>query len=334
MYRRLVRRRALAAGGTCLAYCLAPAWASAGEHGRLELFRDPAASSCPDEKGLSDAVAARLGYEPFQIDAPVAVRVRFTHGTDGWHGTVELRGARGEERGARTLSSDGTDCNELAEAAALTISILLDPRSGLGPRPVRPASPPTPAEVPDLAPPGEPTAVALMTEPPKPPRRPLFDRFAVSAHFTGSANLLPAVTWGVKAGAEVHRGPWSLGLEGRFDAPVTHAIGAHEVTASFGAVELAPCVHWSIGRACLPILLGGLAARVDQTPSQTAFMLLVGPRLGATVKLTSWLALDASADLLVAPVGVALGSPTERGTIWSTPELSGLLGIGALGWIP
>ena len=308
--------------------------ASAGEHGRLELFRDPATSSCPDERGLSDAVAARLGYEPFQTDAPVVVRVGFARGIDGWHGTVELRGARGEERGARALSSDGTDCNELAEAAALTISILLDPRSGLGPRPVRPAPSPASADVPDLAHPGEPTVVALMTEPPKPPRRPLFDRFAVSAHFTGSANLLPAVTWGVKAGAEVDRGPWSIGLEGRFDAPVTHAIGAHEVTASFGAAEVAPCAHWWIGRACLPILLGGLDAHVDQTPSQTAFMLLVGPRLGATVKLTSWLALDASADLLVAPVGVALAPVKDQGTVWSTPVASGLLALGVVGTIP
>jgi len=122
--------------------------ANAGDRARLVVTRDKSASECPDERALRDEVGARLGYEPFTPDASSLVVVVFRREGATLRGTVQMRDAAGNVKGERTLASSHGDCEELASTTALTISILLDPRSGMvAPRPSEPEpvpAPPTP----------------------------------------------------------------------------------------------------------------------------------------------------------------------------------------------
>jgi hypothetical protein len=309
------------------------AWAE-GERARLELTRDAETMTCPDEQALSDAVASRLGYDPFDAGAAPGVSVHFLRDGKTLRAVVEMRTAAGEPKGARALASSALDCQELAEATALTISILLDPRSGLGPRPPRPPPATTPQEVPDLSHPKDPTAAPDAAPPPPREERPGV-HLRLVAHATGSINLLPAPTAGVLAGAGLEGRRWSADVELRVDASASHVYSGHEVSASFFAGELAPCVL-VVGplRACGVVVIGAIQAEVNGASQgrQSAFMVLVGPRLGGALRLTSWLSLDAHLDFLYAPTEMT--AEVDKYKAWSTSPVSGLLGLGLVGRIP
>jgi len=312
------------------------AWA-AGERARLELTRDPEAASCPDAEALTNAVASRLGYDPFDPEASLRMSVHFRREGVTLRAVVDMLGAAGEPKGDRALVSTAPDCQELAEATALTISILLDPRSGLGPRPPRLPPAPTPGEVPDLSHPSDPTtsqrAPALPPPPPKKDTAPLRPRLLARA--TGSIGLLPSPTGGLLAGAGFETGRWSLDAELRIDASSSKEIDGHALSASFFAGELAPCLSF-FGplRACGVVVLGSIRADVVGAAGgrQSAFMVLLGPRLGGALPLTSWLSLDAHVDLLFAASQLTVEVDTKN--TWVTSTLSGLLGLGLVGRIP
>jgi hypothetical protein len=313
------------------------AWA-AGERARLELTRDPGAASCPDAEALANAVASRLGYDPFDPEADLRMSVHFLREGSLLRGVVEMRTAVGEPKGDRALASSAADCQELAEATALTISILLDPRSGLGPRPPRAPTAPTPAEVPDLSHPSDPTAspgaTAVVPPSPKKEGAPVRPRFI--ARGTGSIGLLPSLTGGLLAGVGFETGRWSLDAELRIDASSSKEVDGHEVSASFFAGGLAPCLTlFGPLRACGVVVLGSVQANVAGASEgrQNAFMLLLGPRLGGALPLTSWLSLDAHVDLLFAPTQLTVEVDTNQHE-WATPLVSGLLGAGLVGRIP
>ncbi len=305
---------------------LAPAVAAASEHVRLELTRGPGAEACPDGTALSDAVAARLGYEPFTADADLRLIVRFERDGTTLRGSVEIKDATGAVKGERSLTSRGADCEELAAATSLTVSILLDPHAGLGP--------PRPAPIPE-PPPTLPTLQVAPREPPAevPEAKPATKtpiHLRVVADATGSIGLLPAPSVGVLAGAGVAWGRLSLDVEVRGDALASKTFGARDVSASFVAGGLTPCVRVGPARACGVAQLGVLRAAVtDATPATVAAaVLLLGPRLGVSLPLASWLALDAHADALFAPT---VKVRVDTGDIWSSSVVSGLLGLGVIG---
>jgi len=313
---------------------LASRVAVAGERARLDLSRGAGAEACPDERALSDAVAARLGYEPFAPDADLRLTVRFRRDGTGLRGSVEIKNADGDIKGERALTSRGDDCQELAAATSFTVSILLDPRSGLGPRkpppipaPEPPAVPPT---VPEVARPPEPPPPAAEAPPPTKKRL----RFRLVAAATGSIGLLPSPSAGVLAGAGIARERWSADLELRADASASKSLGGHTVSASFLGGGVVPCAKWGPARACGVVQLGVIQAAVtDASPeTRTSPVLLVGPRVGVSLPLTSWIALDAHADALFAPTQVTVR--VDTGSLWSNPVLSGLLGLGVIGSIP
>jgi hypothetical protein len=314
---------------------LAPSAAWAGERAELDLSRDTAASSCPDAKELSDAVASRLGYEPFAPDAGLRVTVRFLREGGTLRALVEMRTATGDSKGARSLASTAPDCQELAEATALTISILLDPRSGLGPRVERAQPAPTPEEVPDLSHARDPTALTTHDTPVTAPRdHSPHLQVDLSAHATGSIGLLPSPDVGFLAGAGVEGTRWSTDLELRVDAATSRQYSGHGVGASFAAGEIAPCARFGLLHACGVVAAGAVQTTVDGTKQarQTAFMMLLGPRLGLALALTSWLSFDAHADVFYAPTETTV--QLNGATLWSSSAVSALLGIGLVGRFP
>src|SRR5258706_14950959 len=92
----------------------------------LVVERAAGAESCPDTRGLSDAVGARLGYEPFVASGDLRIRVRFGREAGALRGTVEAFDRDGAPKGEKKIESRRGDCGEVAQAVALTIPILLD----------------------------------------------------------------------------------------------------------------------------------------------------------------------------------------------------------------
>lgn len=101
---------------------------------RLSVVRSQDAADCPDQTEFAALVDALA-----RPDAPPAgaVLVDAQFFRERGQYTVALR-VSGDRTGQRTLHDPGAACASLAEAAALTVAILLDPD-----RPAPPAPPPT-----------------------------------------------------------------------------------------------------------------------------------------------------------------------------------------------
>src|SRR5687768_8556101 len=82
---------------------------------RLAYVRGARAEGCPDERELMDAVSARLGYVPFREDAARLMSVDIGRSGSGLVARIVVR-QKGAESGSRSLTSDSSDCSELARA--------------------------------------------------------------------------------------------------------------------------------------------------------------------------------------------------------------------------
>src|SRR5262249_55413914 len=132
---------------------------------------------CPDERALRNAVAARLGYDPFRDDAPRVVTATIALDGRTLRGRVRIDDG-GAARGSREMTARPGECADLASALPLAVSIAIDPLSlsrGAPPAPAaagrtdtapprapEPAPPRTPEPVPTcLAPAPRTTALAV-----------------------------------------------------------------------------------------------------------------------------------------------------------------------------
>jgi hypothetical protein len=176
-------------------------------HARLVYFVDPTAVGCPSAEDFRAAVSARAGHELFGEPADVTIDVTIRRAGSAGDGsdnkpdgssenrsylaTVGLPDAPGA-RATRELRSD-TGCAELATAAALVVSIALDPESVLRAPPAPPPPPPPP-------PPATPTAARSW-------------RTLVGAGPRGAWGLTPAATAGVAISAAALGSRGSIGAE-------------------------------------------------------------------------------------------------------------------------
>jgi hypothetical protein len=304
--------------------------AFAGERAVLEMTRGAGASECPDERGLSDLVAARLGYEPFVLDAPLRVAVHFARDAGkALRAEVVLFDAGGAQKGERILTSVRSDCEELASTTALTISIMLDPRAGMAPRPL-PPEPPTPPKDPPLDEAPKPPSPA----PPKvEPVRGRARLGAAAALAVGPALAQPSLYGGVGLG----RSWWSIDAEARADVPVSahdDATHGYDVEAGFVGGGLVPCSHFGVAFGCVGVWMGVLRTSIagGDPPSQTSFFLSFGPRLGVSVPVVADLEIEGHVDGLYSPTAV---EPHVAGAkIWGTSPVSASLGLGVLERFP
>ncbi|HVU52555.1 MAG TPA: hypothetical protein VHL80_17870 [Polyangia bacterium] len=121
----------------------APARAdTAAPHARLVYFIDPTAVGCPSAEDFRAAAAARAGHELFGEPSDVTIDVTIRRIEAAYVATVRLPETPGSPAATRELRSE-TSCVELATAAALVVSIALDPESVLR-APPPPAAPPPP----------------------------------------------------------------------------------------------------------------------------------------------------------------------------------------------
>ena len=103
---------------------VAPADAWAGARATLVFSAD--GSTCGGSQAMREAVAARLGYDPFRPEAELTVTVEIRAKRSKLDGRIGF--ARGEESvGERSVAGRLGACPSLMDSLALSISLALDP---------------------------------------------------------------------------------------------------------------------------------------------------------------------------------------------------------------
>ena len=305
--------------------------AAASPSAHLVYARSPDASSCPDEGALRNAVAARLGYDPFFPWARRTVVVQVWRERGRYRARLQLVDAEGLAHGTRVLSSDQPGCDELFDAAALAISIAMDslPKDEPPPVPASPlASAPAPAPTPALATPAAPAPPDTAAPGPAPALHP---RFLLGLDVLGVLNTEPALAAALAASAGLRVRALSATIELRADAPAstTNASGPGRVRAWSYQAALAPCFHALGASLCAVGAIGVLSARssgISDPRSDSGVFATVGPRVGYDWPLSERVSLgarlDAAVDLRRASLQIG------EAVAWRAPLIAGSAGLG------
>jgi hypothetical protein len=296
---------------------------------RLDYTRGPGAEACPDERGMRDAVAARLGYDPVSL-APgpsgppgqlPGIRVSIARRGGGFVAIVEKRDPTGRVEWTRPPLMDA-DCRHLVSVLGLSIAIAIDPGALGAPSPVEPPpGPPPPAQPP------------LPTAERQPSSRPAV-RLGVRAGLAVDTVATPTAT--IAADLGVGGEVWSVSLEGRADLPATAAVDAGaRIRTSVLAASLVPCGHWRWFVGCGVVSVGALRAagtNFDTNKENSGFYAVAGLRVGLEWPLPNLerLALRVSGDGLVTLRSMTAFRSDDGRAVWRTPPVAGLLGAGAV----
>ena len=156
-------------------------------------------------------------------------------------------------------------------------------------------------------------------------------RFDVGGGAEVGVGVAPAVAIGPSVDVAVRRGPWSLGVEGRFLFGVATALQGVDVTSSVLEGALLGCFALKVPFVCATASIGRLA--VSGTQSHDTLVGRVGPRLGADIPLSPGLALGLHVDLAVnlSRQDVTVGTPDPQ---WSSLRVAGLGGVALHGRFP
>ena len=214
------------------------------------VYQAPDGAGCPTDEAVRAAVAAELGYDPWDpIDDGASPRivVAIRSVRDRARGRIEMRARDGKRLGAREL--EGASCAELTPALELAIAVAIDPlRAGARPAPATE----TPAAVPSLTPPLAPLVVVVA-----PPRRARYVdevRLRVAFGVQGTVDAAPGPTFGFMGRVGFGARRWLAAIELRGDLPGSADVDGGRVSASTMAAFLVPCVYHHIVAFCA---LGG-----------------------------------------------------------------------------
>jgi len=318
----------------CAAVVASGASLARAEHASVTLSYSGvnAANTCPDEATFRGLVAARLGYDPFTGASTRALAVEFERHASEVVGQLSLSGADHEERTHRTLRASAEECFELATSMALVAAVAVDPDATEG----RAPSPAPSATEPPAAPPVRPPA-----SPPVRVSAPAAPRAAVSRRSVRlelgallPVGVMPALRGGVRAGAGLGFGAWSLGAEGAFLFPGWRESGAGhgEVSAFMLTGSLAPCVApfdaATIGLdLCAVGALGALrstARHVSRAAPSSDLHATLGPRVALILMLSRAVGLGVSADVPVtlSRVHLHIEESGQRREVWAEPPVA------------
>jgi hypothetical protein len=302
---------------------------------RLVYARSVDASSCPDEVALRNAVAARLGYDPFFPWARQTVVVQVWREGGRYRARLQLVDDAGLAHGTRGLSSEQKTCAELFDAAALAISIAMDslPKTepASDPQPPAPASPvPVPADIPTPPSPAPPEA------PPEPPAEKVPLRVRIGIDGLASLGFEPALSEGLALSAGVRAGALSGDLEVRVDASASASStsGPGEVAARAVQAAAVPCDHVGELSLCAVAAVGVLdasSAGITDPRTASAVFVAAGPRVGFEWPLSRVFSLRVHLDALFdlrRPTLEIGGAPA-----WAAPIVAGTVGAGVAAYI-
>lgn len=314
--------------------------AFAGPRARLVYTRNPGAEACADEKALRDAVAARIGYDPFFPYADRTVVVAIEARGDHLAARIDLVDDQSRGQGARVIEASNRECDALFDTVALTISIAIDPRALVGKPAANEAQTSPPAADEEPAPP-LPEAIVHPVETNAPPRgdvdqpqpQPSSERNArsplrLAAGLRGEVGTVPAPTPAVSLGAAMIWPRVSLGLELSSTLPASKDVDSggrvrgwllrSSLVPCFRVTRLALCGVASIGR------FSGSGESVTQPEDHGALFLSAGGRASLDVPLDRRFGLAIDAEL-----GGNLQRTTLRvgpDDVWRAPPVYASLG--------
>jgi hypothetical protein len=307
---------ALAAVGASRSAAAAPS----GRAGAVALTYtlEAGTGGCPDERWIRQSVAGRLGYDPFDLRAPLRVEARISRVDRALVGNLEVTDETGELRGRRQLTSSEGDCLELASAMELAIAIAVDPLVLTRPEP----APPVTAPAPEPEPPPAPAA-------PPPVSRP-GPAFLAGVGLLGSAGVSPSPVAGFSGVGIFRWERFSLALEGRADLTSTVAHRGGTVSSSVLLASAVPCAHLGGMAACAVVSAGALRVTGQFVPPARR---VSSPMLLGGVRVQAELPLGQRFVLLPWVQGQAVLSRTTvlsgEETVWVTAPFTGALGLAA-----
>lgn len=276
---------------------------------RLSYEVRPGVEGCPDEQWVRNAVAARLGREPFEPTAATVVRARIDRGEGpALEAQVEVERADGTT-GRRRLDSPTGDCLELASAVELAITLAIEPlwlTKKPPPEPSPPVVSPAPAPAPVVPPPAPPTPTPTPLE------------LRVRLGVLGTAGGVPGFTGGLLVGGVIAWPRVSVALEGRAHLPsgVDFGFGKASTFSALGSVV--PCLRAGWFSGCAVVSVG--AFQVESTAAevrrQTTVMAQAGARATADVRLGRRFALVPWLEGAVILTRTSIVSGTS--TLWVT----------------
>jgi hypothetical protein len=261
---------------------LASATVGATPTARLVYSRTADAESCPDEADLRQAVAARVGYDPFFAWAAKTIVAHTASARpQGFVVNIDLIDERGVAHGARELRTEGT-CRELLDAAALAIAIAIDPQS-LARSASKPVAretedgvtlrPPDPAPANLVAPRGEPDVSDSKASHPL--------TLEGGGGLVASSGVGPAPAFGLALVGGIRGQRLSLGLDALVALPAGRPVQFGNLSSWAVLATLAPCAQIGPSQTCAIAQVGTLQASGSSSEShRSALWLAAGGRLG------------------------------------------------------
>jgi hypothetical protein len=279
-----------------------------------------------------DAVAARLGYRPWDGQADRMIEVTVDREGGVLRARVRMREPSGAISGTRALWSEQHDCSELAAAVELAISIAIDPLGTAAPASM-PAPPP--AEHPAPPPSSVPVAPESLRSAPKKHRT---ARCSLSTSIGGvvAVGAAPRVAGGFVVQGRVRRRRLSLALEGRLDLPAADEVRGGEISSSLMLGSIVPCFHLGRFMGCGLLGVGALrGAGHSLTNAETVTLpyAALGARIGVELPLVSVVSVRVSADLLGTLSRISLRESGTGVAFWTSPPVSGAFGLAVVGEI-
>lgn len=289
----------------------------------LVYVRDPGARDCPSEMELRLAVAHRLGYDPFHTGSRRRVVVMLAAEGDQLVARFDLVDEQGNSEGERRLQAAPDACADLVRGLALSLSIAIDPER------TEPISDEPPSAwrfrpEPSASAADHPAPARAATHPPQNHR----NSFRLGVGGQVASGVAPQAALGVLVTASLRRSAWSLGLEGRFDAPASDQLpqGGH-FSSRIVAASLLPCFHFDPGLVCAVGSLGTFVASAEgiaEPGHDTAMYAAAGLRLGTEWPLGRTLLLRTHVDGLGSFKSISV--MVDGAPVWKAPPYSASAG--------
>ncbi|MGC4086789.1 MAG: hypothetical protein QM756_02610 [Polyangiaceae bacterium] len=308
----------------------------------LAFARNAGAESCVDQTHLKGLVAARLGREPFDDQAPLRIEGVVSRVNQRFVLDLRTLDGSGSVLGQRHLESESADCAELGEAAALAIALSIDPNAPLtAPAPaaaVGSASEPVVATSPVAiaCPPLPPQLVCRKPAPSVVVAEPTMHRVSFSVRAPLALELVPGFAAGVGVSGRVTGERVALTLGASW---FREALADDErFSIGLSLVQVGGCLRaWSFPKGmlalCAELQAGSQHAVVRQlSPLEPGDHLFVATAIGPQVwlDLTRQLQLElgVSADIPLWRPEFVLRSTGQR--IFESPSVIplGFLGFG------
>ncbi len=303
--------------------------ARAGQSARLVYGRTAEAAACADEAGLRQAVARRLGYDPFVDSSDNTVVAEVRGDGPGLKARVFLVQHGNEAGGVREFWAPSRDCDDLILTVALAISIAIDPEAidrlpapapeSAAPEPRQPPAEPTPAPRPEPVPP--PSAKATPAVPSAAPSR-VFGTVGAGASVASGPE--PPPVFGAELTLGLRWKTWSLALEPRWGTGPSYK----RVEVSSWGATLVPCYRFRSWLGCYLLEAELLSSRgLVQNPNpRHLWWGAQGVRVGYRLGLGRHWGILAKLDGLWAMSGIDM--KVNGQTAFTTPRILGRAGLG------